>query len=177
MKIAAQGASRPRKQSVAEPAIIFIVSRQVFAIAADAVQEIRSTDSIAGIASDFESPDVPKVRHTIERSHRQYYVVNACTHFRLRVSRPALVMILRQRRVAVLVDRIERMTELPAVHDLPLAFSGEERRWYRGLAYLNDHVIPVVDPRGFLTPEEFRRIEGVPEPIASGRELEGAASK
>lgn len=177
MKIAPQDAPRPRKHSVAEPAILFIVSRQMFAIAADAVQEIRSTDSIAGAASEFEPPDVPNVRHTIERSRRQYYVVNACAHFHLRISRPTLVMILHQLRVAVLVDRIERMTELPAVHDLPLAFSGDERRWYRGLAYLNDHVIPVVNPRGFLTPEEFHRIEGVPEAIANGRELEGAASK
>lgn len=177
MKIATQESPRPRRSSVAEPAILFVVSRRLFAIAADAVQEIRSTDSIAGVASEFESPDVPKVSHTIERGRRQYYVVNACTHFRLRVSRPTLVMILRQLRVAVLVDRIERMTELPAVHDLPLAFGGDERRWYRGLAYLNDHVFPVVDPRGFLTPEEFHRIEGVPEATTAGRELEEAASK
>ncbi len=177
MKIAAQEALRPRKSRAAEAAILFAVSRQHFAIAADAVQEIRSTDSISGAASEFESPDVPKVRHTVERNGRQYYVVNACTHFRLPVSRPTLVLILRQLRVAVLIDRIERMTELPAVHELPLAFSGEERRWYRGLAYLDDLVIPVVDPRGFLTVEEFRSIEGVPRPISVSPELEGAASK
>jgi CheW-like domain len=176
MKIAAQDAPRPRKSLAAEPAILFAVSRQTFAIAADAVQEIRSTDSIAGAASEFECPEVPKVSHSFERAHRQYYVVNSCTHFRLRVTRPTLVLILRQLRVAVLVDRIERMTELPAVFDLPLAFSGEERRWYRGLAYLDDHVIPVIDPRGFLTAEEFRLIEGVPQLIGS-EELEGAASQ
>jgi chemotaxis signal transduction protein len=176
MKIAAQDAPRPRKALAAEPAILFAVSRQTFAIAADAVQEIRSTDSIAGAASEFQCPEVPKVRHSFERARRQYYVVNSCAHFRLRVTRPTLVLILRQLRVAVLVDRIERMTELPSVFDLPLAFSGEERVWYRGLAYLDDHVIPVVDPRGFLTAEEFRRIEGVPLPIGS-HELEGAASQ
>jgi chemotaxis signal transduction protein len=177
MKIAAQEAPRPKRARASEPAIVFTVSRQLFAIAADAVQEIRSTDSIAGAASEFESADVPKVRHTIERVHRQYYVVNACTHFRLRVTRPTLVLILRQLRVAVLVDRIERMTELPAVYDLPLAFSGDERHWYRGLTYLNDHVIPVVDPRGFLTPEDFRRLEGVPTVVANAHEWEGAASQ
>jgi chemotaxis signal transduction protein len=176
MKIATQDAPRPRKLLAAEPAILFAVSRQTFAIAADAVQEIRSTDSIAGAASEFECPEVPKVRHTFERAHRQYYVVNGCAHFRLRVTRPTLVLILRQLRVAVLVDRIERMTELSGVFDLPLAFSGDERLWYRGLAYLDDHVIPVVDPRGFLTAEEFHRIEGVPVPLAAS-ELEGAASQ
>ena len=177
MKIAAQEPSRLRHSRAVEPAILFTVSRQLFAIAADAVQEIRSTDSIAGAASEFDCPEVPKVRHTFERSHRQYYVVNACAHFGLRVTRPTLVLILRQLRVAVLVDRIERMTELPSIYDLPLGFSGYERRWYRGLTYVEDHVIPVVDPRGFLTPEEFRQIEGVPVPLASSQELEGAASK
>jgi hypothetical protein len=181
MKIAPPDAPRPRKLRASEPAILFAVSRQLFAIAADAVQEIRSTDSIAGAASEFESPAVPKVRHTLERGPRHYYVVNACVHFRLRITRPTLVLILRQLRVAVLVDRIERMTELPPVFDLPLAFSGEERHWYRGLAYLNDHVIPVVNPRGFLTAQEFRLIEGSSEnasqPLTPAREMEGAALK
>lgn len=177
MRIAAQDPPRPRKVHAAEPAIIFLISRRLFAIGADAVQEIRSTDSIAGAASEFESADVPKVRHTIERGHRQYYVVNGCAHFGLAILRPTLVLILRQLRVAVLVDRIERMTGLSSVYDLPLAFSGEERRWYRGLTYLDDHVIPVVDPRGFLTAEEFRRLEAVPSAAVPSDELEGAASK
>lgn len=177
MKIAALEPSRSRHSRATEPAILFTVSRQLFAIAADAVQEIRSTDSIAGAASEFDCQEVPKVRHTFERARRQYYVVNACAHFGLRVTRPTLVLILRQLRVAVLVDRIERMTELPSIYDLPLGFSGQERRWYRGLTYMEDHVIPVVDPRGFLTPEEFRQIEGVPVPLASSHELEGAASR
>ena len=177
MKIAQQDAPRPRKSRASEPAILFTISRQLFAIAADAVQEIRSTDSIAGAATDFELAAVPKVRHTFERSHRQYFVVNACTHFGLRVSRPTLVLILRQLRVAVLVDKIERMTELPAVFELPLAFAGDERRWYRGLAYLNDHVVPVVDPRGFLTASEFHLLDEASHAVATPAEWEGAASQ
>jgi chemotaxis signal transduction protein len=177
MKIAQQDAPRPRKLLATEPAILFAVSRQLFAIAADAVQEIRSTDSIAGASREFETAAVPKVRHTLERGPRQYFVVNACAHFGLRTSRPTLVLILRQLRVAVLVDRIERMTELPAVFELPLAFSGAERRWYRGLAYMNDHVIPVVDPRGFLTAEEFHVLDGALQTSAISPEMEGAASQ
>jgi chemotaxis signal transduction protein len=177
MKIAQQDTARPRKLRASEPAILFAVSRQFFAIAADAVQEIRSTDSIAGASREFQMAGVPKVRHTLERGPRQYFVVNACVHFGLGISRPTLVLILRQLRVAVLVDRIERMTELPAVFELPLAFSGAERRWYRGLAYLNDHVIPVVDPRGFLTAEEFHLLDGASPTAAAPREMEGAASQ
>ncbi|HTZ74977.1 MAG TPA: chemotaxis protein CheW [Candidatus Aquilonibacter sp.] len=176
MKIASLDAPRPRQFRAVEPVILFAVSRQPFAIAADAVQEIRSTDSIAGAAAEFHSAEVPKVRHTFERGHRQYYVVNACTHFGLRVSRPTLVLILRQLRAAVLVDRIERMTELSGICDLPRAFCGEERRWYRGLAYLDDHVIPVCDPRGFLTAEEFRLLDNDAAGAMRG-ELQGVASK
>jgi len=176
MKIAAQDQARPRKLRASEQAILFAVSRQIFAITADSVQEIRSTDSISGAASDFFSPLVPKVGHTIERNQRLYYVVNACAHFSLRVSRPTLVLILRQLRVAVLVDRIERMAELGAVYDLPLGFTGDERRWYRGLAYVDDHVIPVVDPRGFLMPDEFRLLEGGLPADALAPTVEGGAS-
>jgi len=68
-------------------------------------------------------------------------------------------LILRQFRAALLVDRIDRMAEIPGVYPLPLAFTGDERGWYRGLAYLDDTVIPVVEPRGLLTPQDFQRLD------------------
>ncbi|MGA8367726.1 MAG: chemotaxis protein CheW, partial [Candidatus Acidiferrales bacterium] len=115
MKFAVQDAAKSRRGSRPESIILFSVAHQMFAIAADSVQEIRSADSLAGAAHEIERPEIPKVRHTIERSHRTYYVVNAGAHFGLPTTRPALVLILRQLRVAVLVDRIERMTEISAV--------------------------------------------------------------
>jgi hypothetical protein len=157
-----------------ETVILFFVANQMFAVAANSVQEIRSTDSLAGAASEIESPALPKVRHTIERNRRTYYVVNAGAHFGLRVTRPTLVLILRQLRAALLVDRIERMAEVSAVYPLPQAFTGEERRWYRGLAYLDDIVIPVVEPTGFLTAEEFQLLDRAEKAAASQREMEGA---
>ena len=59
----------------------------------------------------------------------------------------------------MLVDSIERMVEIGAVHNLPKAFEGAEKHWYRGLAYLDDCVIPVINPAGFLTKEEFARLD------------------
>jgi hypothetical protein len=38
-------------------------------------------------------------------------------------------------------------------------------------------VIPVVDPRGFLTADEFRQIEGVPQVVDDAHQPEGAASR
>jgi chemotaxis signal transduction protein len=159
MRFATQTAAKARRARRSEPVILFTVSNETFAIAADAVQEIRSTDSLAGAALEFEQSEVPKVRHAIERAHRTYYVVNAGMHFGLDVTRPTLVLMLRQLRTAVLVDRIERMAEIFALHPLPRAFTGDERNWYRGLAYLDDLVIPVICPAGFLTAEEFQRLD------------------
>lgn len=158
-----------------ETVVLFAVAKQMFAIAADAVQEIRSTDSLAGSATEIDQIEVGKVRHIVERGHRTYFVVNAGMHFGLPVTRPTLVLILRNLRVAVLIDRIERMAEISAVHPLPLAFAGDERRWYRGLANMEDLIIPVIDPRGFLTGEEFGVLDLAAQAYASQGEREGAA--
>ena len=159
MKFATFETAKARRAGPSEPIILFSVSNQLFAIAADVVQEIRSTDSLSGTANEIDCPGVPKVGHTIDRARQTYYVVNAAKHFGLPVSRPTLVLILRQFRVAVLVDRIDRMTEISASYPLPSAFTGDERHWYRGLTYVDDHVIPIVQPAGFLTSRDFRRLE------------------
>jgi len=173
MKFATFEAVKIRRTGPLEQIILFSVSHQTFAIAASVVQEIRSTDSLSGTASEIDCPALPKVRHTIERARQTYYVVNAAQHFGLPVSRPALVLILRRFRVVVLVDRIDRMTEISATYPLPKAFTGEEQRWYRGLTYVDDHVIPVVQPNGFLTSQDFRRLEEAAH-RETQRELEGA---
>jgi chemotaxis signal transduction protein len=174
MKIAAQESAKSRRARRSETIILFSVAHQMFAVSAESVQEIRSTDSLAGAANEIEQPVIAKVRHTMERAHRTYYIVNACAHFGLPITRPTLVLIFRQLRVAVLVDKIERMAEISAVHPLPRAFMGEECRWYRGLAYVEDHVIPVIQPTGFLTPEEFRLLDRTTKAADSQREMEGA---
>lgn len=164
----------PRRVRRPETVVLFAVANQMFAIAADAVQEIRSTDSLGGSAIEIDQIEIGKVRHTVERGGRTYFVVNAGMHFGLPVTRPMLVLILRRSRVAVLIDRIERMAEISAVYPLPLAFSGDERRWYRGLAHLDDLVIPVIDPEGFLTDEELRALDLASQ--GSQGQSEGAAS-
>jgi chemotaxis signal transduction protein len=171
-----QSKSNSRRARQPETMVLFVVANQLFAIAADAVQEIRSTDSLAGSAIEIDQIEIGKVRHTVERSRRNYFVVNAGMHFGLPVTRPTLVLILRKLRVAVLIDRIERMAEISATHSLPLAFAGDERRWYRGLAELEDLVIPVVRPDGFLTEEEFRTLDVAVQGAASQPPMEGTAS-
>jgi hypothetical protein len=38
---------------------------------------------------------------------------------------------------------------------LPASLCHEERTWYRGLTVLEQNVLPVVSPEGFLTSEEL----------------------
>jgi hypothetical protein len=48
------------------------------------------------------------------------------------------------------------MTYLQA---LPQAFCHEERDWYRGLTALDQTVVPVVRPEGFLSVEELTLLD------------------
>ena len=174
MKIAAQDSAKQRRPSRPEIVILFSVASQTFAIAADAVQEIRSTDSLAGAVIELDNSNLAKARHFFERERRHWYVVNAGMHFGLPVTRPTLVLVLRDVRAAVLVDSIERMAEISAIHPLPLGFQGEERQWYRGLTYFEDHVIPVIRPEGFLTPRETEALDRDSKSNQLLRDMEGA---
>jgi chemotaxis signal transduction protein len=174
VKFATPDAAKPRRARASEAVILFCIANQTFAIAADAVQEIRSTDSLGGTAIEIEQAEVPKVRHLVERARRTYYVVSGCAHFGLRVTRPTLVLILRQIRAAVLVDSIERMADVATIHPLPRGFQGDERKWYRGLTYLEDRVIPVINPGGFLTVEEFSRLDQAAAVSIATQQLESA---
>jgi chemotaxis signal transduction protein len=175
MKFATTDGPKPPRAGHSEAVILFCIANQTLAVAADAVQEIRSTDSLGGAAIEIEQADLPKVRHLIERARRTYYVVSGCAHFGLRVTRPTLVLILRQIRAAVLVDSIERMANIAKIHPLPRGFEGEERKWYRGLTYLDDRVIPVIHPGGFLTVEEFARLDRAAAVSGAVEQREGVA--
>jgi chemotaxis signal transduction protein len=166
---------RPNSERAAkgEQFLLLAVSNQIFAISTSAVQEIRSTDSLAGTAREIDYPQIPWVRHTIKRNQRTYYVVNAALHFGLPMMRPGLVLILRSCRAAVLIDRIERMADISRMHRLPKAFAGEEQKWYRGLAYADDRVIPVIEPASFLSAEYIRSLDGHLQSSATEREVEG----
>lgn len=142
-----------------EPVIVFVVAGTEFAIPANAVHEVRNTDSLAGEASGVQQPEIPWVRHTIERSGTTHYVVGVGAFFGLPRTRPSLVLLLRGVRYALLVDRIERMDALSSIYALPQAFRGEERRWYLGLALFDDGVVPMLNPQGLLTPEHLAQLD------------------
>jgi len=134
--------------------ILFTVSGFKFAIAAGAVKEIRGMEGLQAFTMGGISARVEKLKYTMERGGTTYFVVDANRHFHLPPSSPGRVLVLRNAPIAVLVDSTDRMMEISMLHELPRAFRCEERVWYRGLAVVDNEVVPVVDPGTFLTKAE-----------------------
>jgi chemotaxis signal transduction protein len=155
-------AALPRTEQI----ILFRTSNQIFAISSASVQEVRSVDSLAGSAAELSDSTVKKVRHVLRRADRTLYVVNSAIHFGLCASPAALIFLLRRSRAALLVDGIEKMTTMTRLQSLPPAFCNQERLWYRGLTVLDQNVIPVVNPFGFLTDDELAQLDAITTPVA-----------
>jgi chemotaxis signal transduction protein len=149
--------------------ILFSVAGTTFAIAAAAVEEIRSVTGLKPLPGGHLHAKFSKFKYRLERDGRTYFVVDANTHFRILPTNHDRLLVLRDRPAAVLVDAIDRMTEIDAIHPLPRAFIGDEREWYRGLAILKEDVVPVVDAAAFLTKAEGTVLKAALEkPVTKG---------
>jgi chemotaxis signal transduction protein len=145
-------ASTPRRAQ--ETVILFSAGGVHFAIAARAVEEIRESAGLKSFVSYAFQDRFSKVKHTLDRQGKTTFVVDACTHFRIPEKQSARVMILRHAPAALAVESIDGMKEIYAIHKLPVAFTGEERNWYRGLTLIEGRVVPVVRPEAFLSKAE-----------------------
>jgi len=149
------------KSKPVEDVILFTVHGMRFVIAANAVEEIRNMDGLhplhIGKSTQLRKVKFALTQHNASQEH-VHFVVDAAQHFRLAPSaesNTSRVLVLRKSVAALLVDSTERMTQITAVIALPLAFNGEERHWYRGLALVENTMVPVVAPEAFLNkPEE-----------------------
>jgi len=150
-----------------EQIILFRVSGQLFAVSSASVKEVRSVDTLAGAAKEIAQAGLRKVRHIVQRGEHSLYVVNGAMHFGLPAFAPALVFVLRHTRTALLVDGIEKMTTMTRLQALPQAFCNDERDWYRGVTAIDQTVVPVVKPEGFLTPDELFLLDSSLQPKAS----------
>ena len=144
-----------RPQAAREDVIVFTVGGYKFAIAASAVKEIRGLEDLHEFTLGGISGQIAKLKYTLERDGKTYFVVDAARHFQLPESRPSRVMVLRNAHAGVLVDSTDRIMEISALLALPQAFRHEERAWYRGLAVMNGSVVPVVNHNAFLTRTEL----------------------
>lgn len=153
MKIAQPEAGKAKHST--EAMILFAVGPFTFAIPATDVDEIRDLHDLKSVVDKTTRTEVAKVKSTLVRERKTYYVVDANAHFRLEPSKTNRVLVLRKSQTAISVDSIDRIIDVAAVVPLPHAFHGEERRWYRGIALLEDAVVPVVSSAAFLSSAEF----------------------
>lgn len=156
MRLALPAKSKPER---IEQIILFRISGQTFAISSASVQEVRSADSFSGAKREINAPGVSKVREALAREGQPRFLVDGAEHFGLPPSEGMLVFVLRKTRTALLIDAIEKMTSMNRLQALPLSFCHEERQWYRGLTALDQAVIPVVHPDGFLSSEELQLLD------------------
>lgn len=164
-------ATTPKNRSVrSEQIILFRVSGQLFAISSASVQEVRGVDSLSGSSTEIPQSPFRKVRHIAHRGEQSLYVVSAALHFGLAPAPPALVFLLRKTRTALLIDAIDKMTSMTWLQALPQPFHHEERHWYRGLTVIDQNVIPVVSPEGFLLPAELSLLDAT---VSSGETESG----
>jgi len=144
----------PADPAIREPnaVILFRVGPYRLGIDARALKEIRNVRGLA--AKDFEG------------------IATLSAHDFLGVppGPGERVLVLRQGRVALRVDRVERMVEASVVRPLPRAFQGAEREWYRGFAMAGDMVFPL------LNPDMLERVSQLPVPqmLPSGGVEEGS---
>jgi len=175
MRLAAPVKASPAKT---EQIILFRVSGQLFAVSSSSVQEVRSADSMSGAATNISAPGLRKVRHVLRRGDRSLFIVNGAMHFGLHAAEGALLFVLRKTRTALMIDGIEKMTTMTRLQALPLSFCHEERQWYRGLTALDQTVVPVVHPEGFLSPAELALLDAALSEAdkTTGEDLEGTSS-
>ena len=175
MRLAAPVKASPAKT---EQIILFRVSGQLFAVSSSSVQEVRSADSMSGAATNISAPGLRKVRHVLRRGDRSLFIVNGAMHFGLHAAEGALLFVLRKTRTALMIDGIEKMTTMTRLQALPLSFCHEERQWYRGLTALDQTVVPVVHPEGFLSPAELALLDAAlfEADKTTGEDLEGTSS-
>lgn len=147
-----------------EQIILFRISGQIFAVSSASVQEVRGADNLSG-ATEINVPEIRKVRAVMRRGDKSLFIVNGAAHFGLPASDGTLVFVLRKTRTALLIDGIEKMTTMSRLQALPLSFCHEERQWYRGLTALDQTVVPVVHPEGFLSAEELELLDAAFPPL------------
>lgn len=153
-----------------EQIILFRVSGQLLAVSSSSVKEVRAADSLTSMASEVSHPSLRKVKHVVQRGGKPLFIVSGALHFGLPAVPAALVFVLRHTQTALLIDGIEKMTTMTRLQALPQAFCHEERQWYRGLTALDQNVVPVIAPEGFLTPEDIELLEAslAPEAESTG---------
>jgi len=172
VRLARAQRGKPLSSPGGQAAILFTVGEYTFAVPAEIVREIQGLQDLRLIASELSpirsrhdalAPGMGtlgrKVRHTLHRGNRLHFVIEANFYLGLPPSTSSRVLVFRGLPLALKVDAIDRMTVLTHTVPLPLAFTGEERRWYANLAIVDGRVVPVLNPDALLSRVEITTLE------------------
>ena len=140
------------RRRIRETVVLFMVGGHRFAIAANAIEEIRGSERLMPLAPGAGGSRA--VRHTFDARGRRFLAVDAPLLFRMADAAPQHILVLGGADVGVLIGAVDRMHDIRELFPLPYALRGEERRWYRGLALIDGQITPVLDPAAFLPPRE-----------------------
>jgi len=143
----------PPQSRRGEPVVIFRLGSERFVIASAEVEEIR----------DLHQGHLPSAV-AARGNGRQIPVIAADRIFGVQSAKLEQLLVLKVRRVAVAIDRIEGMAELREIVALPRGFHGQERFWYRGLGFVRQQIMPVVNAAVFV--ESARELPPVPAAVA-----------
>ena len=122
-----------------EPVVIFRLGSHRFVIASAEVEEVR----------DLHQGDLPPAIEA-RGNGGQLPVIAADRIFGVQSAKLEQLLVLKVRRVAVAIGRIEGMAELREIVELPRGFHGQERSWYRGLGLVRQQIMPVVNAAIFV---------------------------
>jgi chemotaxis signal transduction protein len=122
-----------------EPVVIFRLGSHRFVIASAEVEEVR----------DLHQGSLPTAV-AARGNGRQIPVIAADRIFGVQSAKLEQLLVLKVRRVAVAIGRIEGMAELREIVELPRGFRGQERSWYRGLGLVRQQIMPVVNAAIFV---------------------------
>ena len=112
--------------------------RPTFAIAAVPSRKFAASTPLPERPTRSASPKFPKSATPSSAANTSYYVVNGGAHFGL--PSPARSRLVLAARAAVLVDGIERMTEISRLHALPQAFTTTSAIGIAACAYLTNGI-------------------------------------
>ena len=141
---------------IRETVVLFLVGSHRFAIAANAIEEIRGVERLMPLAPGAGGSRA--ARHTFDARGRRFLAVDAQLLLRIADATPQHILVLGGADVGVLIGAVDRMHDIRDLFPLPHALRGEERKWYRGLALIGGQITPVLDPTAFLPPKE--RVHG-----------------
>ena len=143
---------------IRETVVLFMVGSHRFAIAANAIEEIRGIERLMPLAPGAGGSRA--ARHTFDARGRRFLAIDAHLLLRMAEAPPQHILVLGGADVGVLVGAVDRMHDIRDIFPLPHALRGEERKWYRGLALIGGQITPVLDPAAFLPASETSRRGG-----------------